>query len=323
MLRSFNLAGVMLLMLSIGVGVGTSISMFNGPDESRITAAERRQYVAQGASPGTTFASGASAVGAKDVPEPDTRDEYVGVVFSRQSADIVARSEGRVEELYVRLGEALKTGDVIARIEPTLILRELEMAKASLRSVQAQERAADVALEDAESRHARRKSLWESGLVSREDFAAAGLQAERAATDVELARARVAEQMVRVQQIQESLDHTTIKANFDGTVAATYLDAGATVRSGTPIVGMMRSSDLWVRFAVPESRQRRVPIGSAIRFSIEGPNVVVPAVIEHVSPGVAAIAQDLVVEARLQIPAALSGQIKAGASGLASLGRRP
>jgi RND family efflux transporter MFP subunit len=308
-----NLLVLMLLVLSIGVALGTSITMFNRSDANAAADPPPASVVEIAAVDG-----GILQTNAQPVSEPETPDRYVGVLFSRQSADIVARSEGRLEEVYVRLGEQLKAGDLIARIEPASIRRQLEIAQASLRSAQAEERAAEVAVKDSDARHDRRKALWESGLISSEDLTSANLQTERAATDLEVARARVAEQVVRVQQSQESLDNTMIKAGFEGTVAATYLDAGATVHSGTPIISLMRSTDLWVRFAVPEGRQAGVKIGSAITFSIEGLDIVVPAVVEHVSPGIAAIAQDLVVEAKLKIPAAWSGQIKPGASGLAS-----
>ncbi len=56
-------------------------------------------------------------------------DQYVGVIFARQLADIVARSEGRLEAVYVHLGDHLKPGDAIAKIESYAITQRMEMAR--------------------------------------------------------------------------------------------------------------------------------------------------------------------------------------------------
>jgi len=315
MLRPFNSLVVMLLMLAIGIGLGTLIMTGN-----RSNANAAADTLPLSAAPtGSVDIRPAQHTEAQPLSEPHPNDQYVAVIFAGQSADIVARSDGKLEEVYVSLGDDLEAGDVVARIESSSIIQQLEIAGASLQSAHAEERSAEVALKDAESRQVRRKALVEAGLISKEEWETATVQAERAATVLEVARARIAEQMVRVKQSKESLDHTIIKATFEGTVAAEYLDAGATVHSGTPIISLLRSKDLWVRFAIPETKHTTLPIGSTINFSIEGLNIVIPAVIGRVSPGVAAISQDLIIEARLKVPDALSRQIKPGGSGLVSL----
>ena len=89
----------------------------------------------------------------------------------------------------------------------------------------------------------------------REELATAAVQVERARTNLEVAQARVAEQLARVKQTKELLANTVITATFEGTVAARYLDPGALVHPGSPVINLMRSEDLWVRFAAPENRR--------------------------------------------------------------------
>src|SRR5262249_20163900 len=163
---------------------------------------------------------------------------------------------------------------------------------------------------EAEARYSRREGLVETGVLSKEELATAKVQVEKAGANLEAMRARVAEQIARIRQTKNSLDHTVVKAAFEGTVAARYLDPGATVHSGKPIISLMRSSDLWVRFAISETQLPAMTAGTPISFQIEGLNLAIPGVIEHVSPGMAAISQEVIVEARLKIPAGLSRQIK-------------
>src|SRR5262245_22838960 len=319
MLRSYNSLIVMLLMLALGIGLATLIVAGRSPRHNKVVNFP----------PASAVPTSSPAI--KPVLDAVTRpaegqmlsERYVGVIFARQSADIVARSEGRLEAVYASLGDHLKLGDVIARIESTSITQQLEMAQATLRSAQAEERNAQVELKDAQSRYARREALVESGVLSQEELATAKVQVERAGTNQDVARAHVAEQLARVEQSRESLADTVIRATFEGTVAARYLDAGAAVRSGAPIISLMRTDDLWVRFAVPDTNLAALAIGSAVNFYLEELNIEIPAAIEHLSPGVAAISQELVVEAKLRIPAALKGRIKSGGSGLVSLAARP
>jgi RND family efflux transporter MFP subunit len=217
--------------------------------------------------------------------------------------------------VYVHLGDHLKPGDVIAKIESYAITQQLEMAEASLRSAQAEARSAEVELKDAEVRYSRRERLVKAGFLSKEELATANVQVERARTTLEVAQARVAEQMARVRQTKASLANTIIKAPFEGTVAARYLDPGATVRAESPVINMMRSDDLWVRFAAPEATRATMPVGSTIRVHLEGLNVVVPGMIEHTAPGVDPMSREVVIEAKLHVPAAWRGQLKPGLSG--------
>jgi len=98
-------------------------------------------------------------------------------------------------------------------------------------------------------------------------------------------------------------------------VAARYLDPGATVHTESPVINMMRSDDLWVRFAAPEATRATMPVGSTIRVHLEGLHVVIPGMIEHTAPGVDPMSREIVVEAKLHVPAAWREQIKPGLSG--------
>src|SRR5919201_874289 len=75
--------------------------------------------------------------------------------------------------------------------------------------------------------------------------------------------------------------HAVLKAPFEGTVAARYLDPGATVHAESPVINMVRSDDLWVRFATPDTQRATLPVGSTISVHLEGLHVVIPGTIAH------------------------------------------
>jgi multidrug resistance efflux pump len=181
-----------------------------------------------------------------------------------------------------------------------------------------------VELKDAEVRHKRREGLVKAGLVSTEELATAAVQVERARTNLEVAQARVAEHMARVKQTKELLAHTVITATFEGTVAARYLDPGALVHMGSPVINLMRSEDLWVRFAIPEDRRVSMPVGASVDVHLEGLPGMIPGAIVHMAPGVDSMSREVVVEAKLHVPAAWRGQMQPGLSGyvVATSGQR-
>ncbi len=311
MLRPCSVLIAMLLMLAIGVGLGVLITTSHrSPAHAVVDAPQATLPPA----PGPVVRPGPDPV----APEPaaaSALDQYVGVIFARQSADIVARSDGRLEAVYVHLGDHLKSGDAIAKIESYALTQQLDMAKATLRSAQAEARSAEVERKDAEVRYSRREGLVKAGLLSKEELATANVQVERARTALEVAQAHVAEQMARLRQSKAALANTVIKAPFEGTVAARYLDPGATVHAESPVINMVRSDDMWVRFATPDTQGATLPVGSTIRVHFEGLNVVIPGTIAHLAPGVDPLSREVIVEAQLHVPAALRGQMKPGLSG--------
>jgi len=229
-----------------------------------------------------------------------------------------------LEAVYVHLGDHLRPGDIIAQIESSAIRQQLAMAEASLRSAQAEIRSTNVELKDAEVRHQRRERLVNAGLLSKEELATATVQVERARTNLEVAQARVAEQMARIKQTKELLANTAITATFEGTVAARYLDPGAMVHVGSPVINLMRSEDLWVRFAAPEDRRVSMPVGTSVGVHLEGLPGVIPGTIAHIAPGVDSMSREVVIEAKLHVPAAWRGQMQPGLSGyvVATSGQR-
>src|SRR5262249_9695334 len=83
----------------------------------------------------------------------------------------------------------------------------------------------------------------------------------------------------------------------------------------SPVINMVRSDDLWVRFAAPDTQRAMLPVGAAIRVHLEGLNVVIPGTIAHLAPGVDPVSREVVIEGQLHVPATLRGQLKPGLSG--------
>ena len=317
MRHPFSLVCAMLLMLILGTRLG------------RLTVTKNSSKPATGQiAESPAIPSPADATSTRDAvdkphsTQPPT-ERYVGVAFARQAVDVVALSEGRVYAVYANVGDYLKSGTVVAKIESSSVTQELEIAEASARSAKAEEDNAVADLKVAEARATRRRQLAELAILSNEDLETAQLQLEKAQANLFASQAHVAEQMARITRLQQSIADTVVRAPFAGQVANRYLDPGSAVRFGVPIVRMVQTDDVWIRFAIGERDQAAIIPGAAVRFRPEGTNDVIPAVIEYVSPNVAAMWQEIVVEAKLKMPSSSNRKIRPGDVGLVSLACLP
>jgi RND family efflux transporter MFP subunit len=241
------------------------------------------------------------------VSSPEVRDDdeaiataetgHLGVVVARDAVDVAADVSGRLREVLVRPGDVVARGDVLARLDTREMEQDLAMARASLDAVKAEVTRTERELTEATTRYERRAAVPDT--FSREELAASSLQKETAEAAHGAARAREAEQRARVTQLRDALGRTALRAPFDGTVALRYEDAGATVSPGAPVVRLITSGELLVRFAVPPEAMGSFAEGTAVEVRVENGATAVPARVIQVAPEIDSASQMVFVEARL------------------------
>ena len=159
-----------------------------------------------------------------------------GTVVSRHDARLSAEVEGRLTEV-VDVGTRVEAGDAIARIEDTMLrLRHTEL-KAEVTRAEARLRF----LEREEDRFTR---LAESNLA-----AATQLEQTRSDRDVALGDLEVARS--RLEQNEDRLDRTAIRAPYDGVVVERLMMPGERVVEGSMVVRLVDPSDLEVIARAP------------------------------------------------------------------------
>lgn len=243
-------------------------------------------------------------------PAAEERKGWLGVVVARESVDVTADSQGRLQTVYVSIGDPVKRGDRIATLDTRFATQDLEMARSSLRASEADEhRAADEHTE-AQARNDRRQK--NPDFFSKEDLAAAALQAKTTASALEVARSRTAEQRARVSQLETTLSRTDIRAPFDGRVAERFVDAGAQVGLGMPIVRLISAGDLMVRAAVPPEEARRLTAGAPVTATVRTLNLPIPGTIQRIAPEVDAASQMVLIEVHLNPAPGTESRLQTG-----------
>lgn len=138
-----------------------------------------------------------------------------GTIEAVTSVTVGTQVSGIVNKLYVDYNSQVKKGQVIAELDKTNLLSELNTAKANLASAQSSMNYQAANME-------RYKTLYKKGLVSADEY-------ENALLTYRQAKEQVASSKENVQRAQTNLGYATITSPIDGTVISKSVEEGQTV----------------------------------------------------------------------------------------------
>jgi len=199
-----------------------------------------------------------------------------GYVVAQRRASVASKATGRLIELNVREGSAVKKGDVIARLDASDVRAAIVTAQASVRQAEAGVRQAEVELANAEAELARSKGLQAQGFISPQAVDASQTRANAARAALASAKAGldVAQAQVKVQRVAE--DFTEIRAPFDGVVLVKNANVGDIITplssaAGTTgaVVTMADMSTLEVEADVSEGSLSKARIGQPVEVTLD------------------------------------------------------
>ena len=235
---------------------------------------------------------------------------YVSTDDARISGTIInvsAKIPGRVVEVFVKEGDRVKAGQIIARLDPKDILAQKAQAEAAVSAAKAvydqawagarqQEIGAAAAdssqaqatAENARKNYVRMQQLYTQGAISAaqlDNAEAAYKVASQAASakgeQLSLVQAGAREETIRaalaqvkqaeaaVQAVNTTLDNAAILAPTDGTVAQKSVNAGEVVSAGQPLFNVVNDSDLWVDAKIEETKLGKVTVGQKVDYTID------------------------------------------------------
>jgi RND family efflux transporter MFP subunit len=259
--------------------------------------------------------AGALAAAAADEPDFLHRRSpggYVAVIAARGAADVATEVGGQIASVNVELGDRVPAGQLIATIDDRIAREDLAVAVAAQRASQAARDSARVEVEETASRLETERSLAAQGTSARADLDRAVFAHEKARAAAQRAEAALSEQIARVTQLRARVTSARVEAPYAGTVSMRYLDPGATVAPGTPIIRLIASDELWVKFAVPSEDAASIRAGVPVIVDIETASLPVDAVVRHVAPELEPASQMIIAEAELALDEQTRDRIKAG-----------
>ncbi|WP_458575505.1 efflux RND transporter periplasmic adaptor subunit [Serratia ureilytica] len=194
-----------------------------------------------------------------------------GILKPARQVNVGAQVNGQLKKLYVKPGDRVAQGQLLAEIDPTLQLNELRKSQAELRSAQAQKLASQAQLKQYQLELARQRALARdrAGVTS-------DLEKAQAQHDAQLAQLKVNEsQIVQAEVAQETaranLAFTRITAPIDGEVLGIVTQEGQTIVSSqsAPTILVMADVDtMMVHTRISENDILQVRAGQPLWFYV-------------------------------------------------------
>jgi len=210
-----------------------------------------------------------------------------------ESVEVRARLEGDLVGLYVREGQRVSTGQVLARFEAS----EQESGHTS---AEADRVAAQSELATAQWNLEQTTELFRAGAVSERDY-------KMAQQGVTTAQARVAAAAARVRASQSLVTDTRVLAPTSGVISQKFVENGEHLARGAQLFTLVRSDVLELAAAVPARQANAVRVGQTVHFTADGRSF--DGKLARVSPTVDPASRS--VSVYVQIPNA-SGALKGG-----------
>ena len=211
-----------------------------------------------------------------------------GSVESVNEVDVGAQASGKITKLYVKLGQEIKKGEMIADIDSTTQINTLNTKKAALVSYQAQLKAKKTAYDVALSSYNRLSKLYTQKATSLDSVNAAKSTLDNAKAEMEAIEANIKQAEIEVNTAETNAGYTKITAPMDGTIISVPVSEGQTVNANqtTPtIVTIADLSQMKIKPEISEGDITKVKAGQEVSFTIlSDSQTVYHSVIDSVDP---------------------------------------
>lgn len=200
-----------------------------------------------------------------------------GNVKPTRLVQVGTQVNGPVKKLYVDYNDRVKSGDLLAQIDPSVYEARLAQDKANLAQCEASLQQSRAKLAQAEKELDRAKQLAERQMLSQADLDAAIANREILAAQVKLSEAGIQQAQASLNVSQANLDYTTIKSPVDGVVISRNVDEGQTVvASMSAQVLYQVAMDLLkvqIEASIPEADIGKIKTGQPATFTVDAYDV--------------------------------------------------
>jgi HlyD family secretion protein len=202
--------------------------------------------------------------------------DVVGATGTLQAVTTVqvgSQVSGTIQSLHADFNSVVKRGQVIARLDPSLLEARLGQTRASLVSARANAERARTTVEDTRQKYKRAQELATQNLLPETDLETAKANYDGATASLKAAEAAVTQAEANVNQGEVDLAHTVITAPIDGVVINRSVDVGQTVAASfqAPVLFVIANdlTRMQVNASIDEADIGRVRQGMEVSFRVD------------------------------------------------------
>ncbi|WP_103595864.1 efflux RND transporter periplasmic adaptor subunit [Campylobacter concisus] len=197
--------------------------------------------------------------------------DATGEIFATELIDVGAQVSGQIKKLYVKLGDQVKKGDMIASIDSSTQQNSIDNKEAQLAIYKAQLESAKVALNIAKTQFERENALFSKNATSKQEFESAKNTYSANSAKIKELEAQIKQTNIELSTAKINLGYTKITAPRDGTVVSVQVEEGQTVNANqtTPtIVNIADLSHVKMKMQIAEGDITKIKVGTPVEYSI-------------------------------------------------------
>ena len=197
--------------------------------------------------------------------------DATGEIFATELIDVGAQVSGQIKKLYVKLGDQVKKGDMIASIDSSTQQNSIDNKEAQLAIYKAQLESAKVALNIAKTQFDRENALFSKNATSKQEFESAKNTFSSNSAKIKELEAQIKQTNIELSTAKINLGYTKITAPRDGTVVSVQVEEGQTVNANqtTPtIVNIADLSHVKMKMQIAEGDITKIKVGTPVEYSI-------------------------------------------------------
>jgi HlyD family secretion protein len=199
--------------------------------------------------------------------------EATGTLQAVTTVQVGTQVSGTIQSLHADFNSQVRKGQVIARLDPSLLQAQVEQAEATIVRLEADVERSKVALEDGEVKLRRAHQLLAAQLIPAIDVENAQSTVRQAQASLKAAQAQVTQATGSLNQHRVNLSHSIITAPVDGIVISRNVDVGQTVAASmsapTLFVLAKDLTAMQVNASIDEADIGRIKPGQAVTFRVD------------------------------------------------------
>ena len=196
-----------------------------------------------------------------------------GTLEPMRRVDVGSQVSGVVQEIFVDYNHIVKQGQVLAKIDPSLLQVQVEIQQANIERQKMDIENQKVQLEDLKVKLQRSQALFDKQLVNQQQLDDASLAVKNREAQISSAQKQMVQSEAQLSQAKLNVSYTTILSPIDGVVLERRVDRGQTVQSSMnaptffALVTDLRT--LRLSAGVDEADIGRVEVGQKVMFKVD------------------------------------------------------
>lgn len=194
-----------------------------------------------------------------------------GEVQARNLTDIGAQVSGQIKKLYVKIGDNVQKGDLIAQIDSVAQENEVKNLQAQLLIDKADLNATQIAANVAKTQFLREQKLFKADATSRESYENAQNTYYLKFATLEQIKAKINQTMIKLDTAKKDLSYTQITAPLSGTIVSVPVKEGQTLNANqtTPTIAQIANlNELEIVMEIAEGDITKIKPSQMVEYSI-------------------------------------------------------